>query len=218
MPLLHDELFTCPKCTVVFQTKILGAYDTFGERYSDLYIGSQQNPQPILHKVTICPKCGFSALTEDMRVIDVDEERVETTIKFVEKYTGRTHEDFNSGDGFIFLADAGKYVLPGQILSKIEHRDKAPNNALIAKAVEIIAEKKIPYFVYFHWGEGSFSEFKRRNGFEKESVPRYFIPLTNKGKIILNMKLHDGLNSILPKNVKTYLKDLRKKYYLTKYN
>jgi len=37
--------------------------------------------------------------------------------------------------GFMMLGDAGRFGLTGQIISKLEHRDLAPNNALIAKAV-----------------------------------------------------------------------------------
>ena len=50
--------------------------------------------------------------------------------------------------GFIMLADAGKYACLGQIISKIAYRDLAPNNALLAKAVERCAEKGFPYLVY----------------------------------------------------------------------
>ena len=42
--------------------------------------------------------------------------------------------------GFVMLADAGKYAFLGQIISKIAHRDLAPTNALLAKAVERCAE------------------------------------------------------------------------------
>ena len=45
--------------------------------------------------------------------------------------------------GFIFLADAGKYALTTQIISKIKDRDKSPTNALMAKAVEICEKKKL---------------------------------------------------------------------------
>ena len=38
--------------------------------------------------------------------------------------------------GFIMLADAGKYAFLGQIISKIACGHLAPNNALLAKAVE----------------------------------------------------------------------------------
>jgi hypothetical protein len=41
--------------------------------------------------------------------------------------------------GFMMIARAGNYALVGQIISKIAHRDKSPNNALIAKAVEVCA-------------------------------------------------------------------------------
>ncbi len=74
--------------------------------------------------------------------------------------------------GFIFLAHATKYALLGQILSATKHRDKAPNNALIAKAVEVCASKNIPYLVYAMWTEGSLGHFKRQNGFQRFNLPR----------------------------------------------
>lgn len=115
--------------------------------------------------------------------------------------------------GFIMLAHAGKYSITGQILSMIKHRDKATNNALIAKAVELCAKKKIPYLVYLFWGSGSLSEFKRRNGFEKIPLPRYYIPLTIKGKIAFKLNLHHGISGILPQAWKRRLKSFRNKMY-----
>src|SRR5262249_25408926 len=50
--------------------------------------------------------------------------------------------------GFVMLGNAGRYGYLGQILSKIAHRDKAPNNALIAKAVEVCQRRQMPYLVY----------------------------------------------------------------------
>jgi len=115
--------------------------------------------------------------------------------------------------GFIMLADAGRFALPGQIISKIKHRDKAPNNALIAKAVEICDEREIPYLIYFYWGDGSLSEFKRRCGFEKTGVPRYYIPITLKGAAALKMNLHHGLKNVLPQDTVSFFKKLRKRWY-----
>lgn len=112
--------------------------------------------------------------------------------------------------GFIFLSHAGKYAITGQIISKIDHRDKAPNNALIAKAVEVCEKKGIQYLVYSHWGDGSLAEFKRRNGFEKIGLPRYYIPLTIKGKIALALDLHRGITSIFPEPLVIHLKELRR--------
>lgn len=120
--------------------------------------------------------------------------------------------------GFMFLANAGRYVLPGQIISQIKHRDKALNNALIAKAVEICEKKKIPYFVYYNWGDSTLAEFKRRNGFEKADLPRYYIPLTLWGKIILNLHLHRGIVGILPEKIVFILKAFRKRFYEFKYS
>src|SRR5207249_10821936 len=85
--------------------------------------------------------------------------------------------------GFIFLADAGKYAFLGQIISKIAHRDLAPNNALLAKAVERCAQKGFPYLVYALWLDDSLGDFKRSNGFQRFDLPRYFMPLTKNGKL-----------------------------------
>ena len=112
--------------------------------------------------------------------------------------------------GFIMLADAGKYASLGQIVSKIAHRDLAPNNALLAKAVERCAEKGVPYLVYALWLEDSLGDFKRSNGFKKFDLPRYFVPLTSKGKLALKLGLHRGWKAALPNRLKRPLKKLRK--------
>lgn len=116
--------------------------------------------------------------------------------------------------GFIALYHTGKFTSIGQILSKISHRDKAPTNALLAKAVEICASKKMPYLVYAFWNDGSsLTDFKERNGFEKVSVPRYFVPLTLKGKLALKLNAHHGLKGIVPAGIKKRLVELRRKWY-----
>lgn len=115
--------------------------------------------------------------------------------------------------GFVMLADAGNYLLLGQIISKIEHRDKAINNALIAKSVEICARKGTPFLVYNYWNTASLTEFKRRNGFEPVRVPRYFIPLTRTGRLALSLGLHMGLKAALPESLVTRLRDLRNRWY-----
>ena len=57
--------------------------------------------------------------------------------------------------GFIMLAYVGQSAVLGQIISKIKHRDKAPNNALIAKAVECCDRKEAPHLIYARWDTGS---------------------------------------------------------------
>ena len=49
--------------------------------------------------------------------------------------------------GFVFMGDAGRYASLGQIISAVRHRDKSPTNALVAKAIEICAERGIPHLV-----------------------------------------------------------------------
>jgi hypothetical protein len=119
--------------------------------------------------------------------------------------------------GFIMMGCCKDFAILQQIISKIGERDKSPNNLLIAKAVEICAEKKIPYLIYALWIEGSLGDFKRHNAFEKIGLPRYYIPLTLKGKIFLKLKLHNGIKPILPKRVINILLNLRRKIYSKKY-
>ena len=115
--------------------------------------------------------------------------------------------------GFVMLGNAGKFGVTGQIISSLKHRDKALNNALIAKAVEVCEKLKLSYLIYLFWSDDSLAEFKRRCGFEKVRVPRYYIPLTWKGKLVLRCGAHRGWKEILPVWVKNPLKRLRKRWH-----
>jgi hypothetical protein len=115
--------------------------------------------------------------------------------------------------GFMMIGLAGKYAVTGQIISMLKHRDKAPTNALVAKAVEICAREKIPYLVYLHWGTGSLSEFKRRIGFERIALPRYYVPLTVRGRMALKLGTHNGIAPLLPDPTVARLKQLRDAWY-----
>ena len=87
----------------------------------------------------------------------------------------------------------------------IKHYDKRPANALIAKAVELCEQQGMSYLMYCNYvyndPESSLTEFKRRNGFEQALVPRYYVPLTLKGKIALRLGLHRGVEVTYTKNV-----------------
>jgi hypothetical protein len=115
--------------------------------------------------------------------------------------------------GFIMLAYAGRYAYLGQIISKIARRDLAPNNALLAKAVERCAEKGIPYLAYALWLEDGLGGFKRSNGFQRFDLPRYFVPLTPKGKLAVKFGFHRGWKGAVPDHLKKPLKNLRKRWY-----
>ena len=115
--------------------------------------------------------------------------------------------------GFIMVGDAGKYACLGQIISKIAYRDLAPTNALLAKVIERSAEKGFPYLVYAYWLDDSLGDFKRSNGFQKFDLPRYYVPLTPKGKLALKLGLHRGWKGAVPTEIKKTLKKLRRGWY-----
>jgi len=114
--------------------------------------------------------------------------------------------------GFIMLADAGDYGSLGQIISKVGHRDKSPNNALIAKAVEVCEKQRLPHLVYAYWGDGSLVDFKRHNGFVETQLPRYYVPLTRRGQLAVTLGLHRGWKDILPTRLRTQLRTLRNRW------
>jgi hypothetical protein len=115
--------------------------------------------------------------------------------------------------GFIFLADAGSYIYLGQIISKVAQRDLAPNNVLLAKAVERCAEKEIPYLAYALWLDDGLGDFKRNNGFERFDLPRYFVPLTGVGELALKLGLHRGWKKVVPTRLRKPLKNLRRRWH-----
>jgi hypothetical protein len=99
-----------------------------------------------------------------------------------------------------------------QIISKIGHRNRAPTNALIAKSVEICAERGVPYLHYGVWSKRGLGDFKKHHGFEPLSIPRYTIPLNLKGKIILSARLHRKLSSYVPEQLEDDLVRIRARW------
>ena len=119
---------------------------------------------------------------------------------------------------FMKIVYMGEVAAIMQILSKTRHYDKRAANALIAKAVEHCAKKKCSYLTYIRYRYGKkrkspLTEFKRRNGFVEIPIPRFYFPLTAKGKISLALKLHRSLVEILPERLIYVLLDLRRKWY-----
>jgi hypothetical protein len=116
--------------------------------------------------------------------------------------------------GFCKLTYAGDCAHVIHILSKEAHSDKRPTNALIAKAVEVCAQKGITYLIYCRYIDGGneqspLTEFKRRNGFEPLPYPRYYVPLNLKGRVALKLGLHHGLRNRLPKSWLPFLLRVR---------
>jgi hypothetical protein len=116
--------------------------------------------------------------------------------------------------GFVKLVYAqGRFANPGLIVSKLEARKKYVNNALIAKSVELCCQDRIPFLTYTKWRRGTQAEFLIRHGFEKTSVPRYWIALTNKGRIALKVGLHRNIRAYIPDRLMGALLNLRGAFY-----
>jgi len=103
------------------------------------------------------------------------------------------------------------------ILSMLQHKDKAPTNALIAEAVRVCAEREIKYLVYEKFAYGkkrgdSLSHFKEINGFERVDL-RYYIPMTPLGKIGFRLGLHHSLVEHMPEFIATKLRDFRRMWH-----
>jgi hypothetical protein len=111
--------------------------------------------------------------------------------------------------GFIKLAYIGKIAATIHVIAKKKHFDKKATNALLAKAVEICEQKGATHLTYGNYiyddPASSLTEFKRRSGFEKFLLPRYYVPLTAKGRIALALRAHHGVRAMIPPAVKRSL-------------
>jgi hypothetical protein len=105
--------------------------------------------------------------------------------------------------GFIQINHGDKIAIISQILSLQKHSDKAVNNALIAKAVEDCATKKIGWLMYGRIGNHpSLDKFKQSNGFTSFPLTRYYMPITKKGQLAAKIGLHRELKDALPQAIK----------------
>jgi hypothetical protein len=119
--------------------------------------------------------------------------------------------------GFIRMVYVGKIARTLQVISKKKHYDKKSTNALLAKAIEICEQKGVSQLVYGNYiyndQHNPLTEFKRRNGFEQVLLPRYYVPLTSKGKVVLKLRLHHGIKRLLPESVLSLLLNVRSRIY-----
>ena len=130
----------------------------------------------------------------------------------ISKFIGAYFED--KLVGFVKLVYAGRrFANPGLIVSKLAFRTKYVNNVLIAKAVELCTADGIPYLTYTNWRTGDQAEFLRRHGFEKTLVPRYWIPLTLKGALAVNLGLQRDIRSYLSDDLRVRLRNWRGALY-----
>jgi len=118
--------------------------------------------------------------------------------------------------GFVRMVRVGKVAEIINILSQMKHYDKRPANALMAKAVEVCEQEGLAQLVYCNYvyrdPNSSLTEFKRRNRFEQMLVPRYYIPLTLKGRLAVALKLHHGVKALIPLGVLRMLAAVRSRF------
>jgi hypothetical protein len=123
--------------------------------------------------------------------------------------------------GFVKLVsdhDYGQASLM-HIVSMAAHKDKSPTNALIAQAVRSCADRKIPYLVYAKFSYGrkerdSLSDFKEHNGFQRIELPRYYVPLTLRGRVALRLGMHQRLVDRIPDPLLGKLRVIRTRWYI----
>jgi hypothetical protein len=104
-----------------------------------------------------------------------------------------------------------------QIVSKMEFRDRRPNNALLSEAVRQCAARGVQHLLYERYVYGtkvdsSLTRFKRENGFVRMDLPCYFVPLTLKGRLALAAGLHRNLKDRLPEWLTKHLIAARDKW------
>lgn len=105
--------------------------------------------------------------------------------------------------GFIKLVFTENFARTMQILSKESERERAPMNALLSRAVERCVARKVPFLrygklVYGTKGIDSLAKFKIHNGFRQYDLPRYYVPMSLKGRVVLALHLQNGVRAALP--------------------
>jgi len=104
------------------------------------------------------------------------------------------------------------------IEGKIKYRGIGYMHALLAEAVKICEEENIPYivygkFVYGSKGPDSLTMFKVYSGFQKMEVPRYYVPISMRGRVLFKIGLHKPLIEIIPGFILRALLRIRKLFY-----
>ncbi|MDR2719263.1 MAG: hypothetical protein LBC03_00440 [Nitrososphaerota archaeon] len=108
--------------------------------------------------------------------------------------------------GFIQLVYGDNLVVVTQILSLQKYWDRAVNNVMLAKAVEICAKNNHKWLMYGRMGKGSnhptLDKFKENNGFVRYPLNRYYVALSKKGKIAVKLGLHKQFKDTIPESVR----------------
>lgn len=147
--------------------------------------------------------------------------RMMTTFPDRSVFTGAYLDNHLIGFARLHRDATGTQAGVSSILSLAQHRDKSPTNALLTEAVRYCAANKLPYLVYSRYSDGnkerdSLMDFKDHNGFQRVDLPRYYVPLTSRGRVALSLGLHKRLIDKIPDPIMSRLRSLRKTWYSKK--
>ncbi|MGE0645961.1 MAG: hypothetical protein AB7P24_20090 [Nitrospira sp.] len=120
--------------------------------------------------------------------------------------------------GFIKLIVGNGIARTSGTIAKHAHRDRAPMNAILAKSIEVCAERDISHLVYGQFtygqkGEDSLTIFKVNNGFKRVDIPRWYIPLSMWGRTALYLGLHKELIELIPRPMIKMIRTIKNKWY-----
>jgi hypothetical protein len=108
--------------------------------------------------------------------------------------------------GFIQLVYGDNLVVITQILSFQKHWDKALNNVMLSKVVELCAKDSHKWLMYGRMGKGSnhpsLDKFKENNGFVRYPLNRYYMVLSKKGKLAVKLGFHQQFKDRVPESLK----------------
>lgn len=121
--------------------------------------------------------------------------------------------------GFIKVVYVDHFAMIMQILAMSSHQDKRPMNALMKGLVQRCTDNAgVKYLVYGQYTYGkradsSLAEFKRRNGFRQFDYPRYYVPLTARGKLAMIGGVHLGVQNVIPPALADRARKVRSWFY-----
>ena len=124
---------------------------------------------------------------------------------------------YNELIGLILVEYGDRVASLKSFLSLIGHRDKNPNSALMAATVKRCYEKGYTFLTYGNMGYNpGLDYFKHSNGFRIFFVPRYYLPLSTKGKLAIRLGVHRPLEHFFSPTIARALVPFYNK--LTKFN
>ena len=119
--------------------------------------------------------------------------------------------------GFMKLFEGKQVLRTVHIIAKLSHREKCAMDVMISKAVELCEQKKAVYLHYGSWTDGGVGVFREKHGFQRMEVPRYFVPLSLRGEMMLKLNLHRPMRERLPKGLVGQIVALRSKWNSLKF-